>query len=172
MLIIDKNLYSNEHVKKLVDHLNEKLVTEVVLNRVSFLKKGIASVNLMFRVTNYYNDSVEYFNVPDLHPHNARVLEENIQDWLNKEPEEQADEFIELLYSLLAGQGYSDLEFNYSNEDDVEPGEEIEYVFEGYTDYEMEIKLAIKGNECKLYDRYVSDKHFVYHTTLYIRDEA
>ena len=162
MLVIDRNLYARSDVKELINFLNKSLVKRVDIARIDMTSTvGIPTTYMTIDVRTHDTETVKVFLVMGLHPHNADVLEDNINEWMK--PQEPKDLFLDSLYELLANEGYTELEFDY--EVDVRIGLESgkEYYFDGYTDLGMDIKLVVCGNTVSLYDRCVTDKHFVYH---------
>lgn len=55
---------------------------------------------------------------------------------------------------ILKVSGYTDICFDYRDEEF--------YFFEGYTDAHLEIRVEVKDKNIEVYDRYVSEKHFVH----------
>ncbi|MFB3164538.1 hypothetical protein ABLO26_24560 [Neobacillus sp. 179-J 1A1 HS] len=55
---------------------------------------------------------------------------------------------------ILKDNGYTDICFDYRDEEF--------YFFEGYTDAHLEIRVEVKEENIEIYDRYLSEKHFVH----------
>lgn len=160
MLKIDRNLYVRSDVKELIDYLNEKPVTKVEIHRINFTTTKMNLVSFMSIEVETYDKNVETFLVTGLHPHNADVLEQNINEWMKDKPEPR-DPFLESLYTFLESQGYTELALADDTQEDYRGHKE--YIFDGFLDGNMEIKIVVHGHYASLYDRYVSDKHFVFH---------
>jgi hypothetical protein len=73
-----------------------------------------------------------------------------VTPYLNLEEKEQIEKIIKFLQEINA---YSNISYDYS-EGDL-------YYFEGYSDAYIEIKVEILDGMMRVYDRYITDKHFI-----------
>ena len=64
------------------------------------------------------------------------------------------EHWVTKITDILKQNGYSDVEFDYI--------EENEFYFEGYSDALQEIRVDLKGTKLSVYDRYVAEKHYVH----------
>jgi hypothetical protein len=70
-------------------------------------------------------------------------------------------EIVEKITHLLTELDFNDIEYDYRDNDS--------YYFEVYSDALGEVRVDIDGDVAKVYDRYFTEKHFVYYGNFIIK---
>jgi hypothetical protein len=80
------------------------------------------------------------------------------------EEEEEWNQTIKEIIAILITEGYTDIEFDYQDGED-------EMYFDAFTDGEVQVRVDFYSNEIKIYDKYVTDKHFTYLGTFHLTSQ-
>lgn len=96
-------------------------------------------------------DEVWIYKLSSNKPYIDYLENEQVDDRFEDEFER---EIVNKIVLILQRSGYTDICYDYRNKDF--------YFFEGYTDTHLEIRVEVKDENIEVYDRYLSEKHFVH----------
>jgi nuclear transport factor 2 (NTF2) superfamily protein len=68
--------------------------------------------------------------------------------------DESEKEMVKKVTAIIEKLGFTDIAYDYRDDSS--------YYFEAYSGALEEVRVDIEGNVAKVYDRYITDKHFVY----------
>jgi hypothetical protein len=97
-------------------------------------------------------DEIWMYRLVDKNPYITYLGEEETIEISYEDLDEK--ELVERLTNILKENGFADIKYDYHDENS--------YYFEAFSDAVQEIRIDIENKVIKVYDKYITEKHFVH----------